>query len=172
MGSSSEEETNIRTREAADPPSDAGPVGDPGGSGADPGSNTAESVRVTPAPAGYAGDERGPSPPLVTSRVNKFAGALLLLGALSIGTLGIGMLASPGVEVVGELTPSLAIIAGAYLLGASIVKATAGFLALAGRAWYTCYTATLLSATALITLPLDVLALGLLALGEGRFDRG
>lgn len=109
--------------------------------------------------------------PTFTERTHKAGGFLMLLAGV-IGTIvSLGMLIAAASGTTFGLGAVGAAAVGGVILVFSVIEFVGGWNAYSGENWYGSMTAGVLGLVTVFTLPLDLIAIILIALGEGNFDR-
>ncbi|MFB6282935.1 MAG: hypothetical protein ABEK59_03245 [Halobacteria archaeon] len=109
-----------------------------------------------------------------TNRTYKAGGFLLILSGVIGAIVSLGLLVSSGtggLTIAGvALTPVATAILAALILVFSVIEFLGGWHSYKGENWYGCMTAAVLGMVTIFTIPLDLVAVILIALGEGEFD--
>lgn len=108
-----------------------------------------------------------------THRTHRAGGFLLMLAGVISAIVGLGLLmaaAGGGLAVVGA-SGFVTGLFGGYVLVFAVIEFIAGVLSYRGRNWYASMTGGILGMFGLVTLPLDLVGIILVALGEGQFDQ-
>ncbi|MFB6178677.1 MAG: hypothetical protein ABEI77_03005 [Halorientalis sp.] len=110
--------------------------------------------------------------PTFTHRTHRAGGFLLVLAGIISAIIGLGLLmaaASGGLAAVGASSFVTGLIGG-YVLVFGAIEFIAGVLAYYGEDWYVSMAGGILGMAGLVTLPLDLVGIILVALGEGQFE--
>ncbi|MFB6129480.1 MAG: hypothetical protein ABEJ28_01500 [Salinigranum sp.] len=94
----------------------------------------------------------------------------MLSGVIS-AIVGLGLLIASATGGVFGLSPLVSGVVGGYVLVFAVIEFAAGWSAYQGHNWYGSMTGGILGMLGLVTLPLDLVGVILVALGEGEFDR-
>lgn len=108
-----------------------------------------------------------------THRTHRAGGFLLMVAGVISAIVGLALLivaASGGTLPLG-VSSLVAGLLGGYVLVFAVIEFVAGVLAYRGRDWYASMTGGILGMFGLVTLPLDLIGVILISLGEGQFDR-
>ena len=101
------------------------------------------------------------------------AGGVLLMIAGVLGSI-VGLALLFGVSLVGAALSALGITSlaaaiGVVMLVFSIIEFAGGYVAYEGRSWYASIVGAVLGMLTIVTLPLTMVGMILIALGEGQF---
>lgn len=105
-----------------------------------------------------------------TPRTYRAGGFLLLLSGVIGAIVGLALLIAGATGGVFGVSPLLAGVAGAYVLVFAVIEFAAGASAYGGHNWYGSMTGGVLGMLGIVTIPLDVIGIILIALAEGEFD--
>lgn len=108
-----------------------------------------------------------------THRTHRAGGFLLMLAGVISAIVGLGLLVASAAGGLPALGASALVtgLFGGYVLVFAVIEFIAGVLSYRGRNWYASMTGGILGMFGLVTLPLDLVGIILVALGEGHFDR-
>jgi len=106
-----------------------------------------------------------------TPRTYRAGGFLLVLSGVISAIVGLALLIAGTAGGVLGYGPLVTGVVGAYVLVFAVIEFAAGTSAYRGRNWYASMTGGILGMLGVVTLPLDLVGLILVALGEGEFGR-
>lgn len=112
-------------------------------------------------------------PVTFSHRTYKAGGVLLMIAGVIGSIIGLALLFGASVFG-GTLTAlgvtSLAAIIGVVMLVFSVIEFGGGYVAYEGKSWYASIVGAVLGMVAIVTLPLTMVGMVLIALGEGQFE--
>lgn len=127
-------------------------------------------VGVTLMATSTSGERLGTTEGTFTPRTYHAGGFLLMLGGVISAIVGlVGLIASATGGLFG-LSALVTGVIGGYVLVFGVIQFAAGASAYRGHNWYGSMTGGVLGMLGIVTLPLDLIAVILIALGEGEFD--
>ncbi|MFB6129237.1 MAG: hypothetical protein ABEJ28_00255 [Salinigranum sp.] len=106
-----------------------------------------------------------------TNRTYRAGGFLLMLAGVISAIVGLALLIAAAGGGIAPLSPLAAGLLGGYVLVFAVIEFVAGAMAYRGHNWYGSMTGGILGMLGFVTLPLDLVGVVLVALGEGQFDR-